>query len=624
MRMSIITISLCIGLAAGCGAQSERLNLRFGETALESNSASIALPDGQEYKTWEQPLKFSKTYYVDQSHPSASDDTPGTKNEPFLTINRAAQILQPGERVIVMVGTYRERVNPARGGTGPQRMISYEAAPGAEVIIKGSRLFKQSWTQTEPGNEDQTARIWSASLEGVPFEGTNPFSVVNLPEAQIDKYMPWAVWQKDNPNISLKRGLIFQNGHRLKQVNEKDNLPQTAGTYWVEPDGMRVYIYPYNNSNPNEQTFEITAQDYIFAPEEFQLGYIRVKGFIIEHAGNGFPLPQEGALSARGGHHWIIEDNTIRHCNSLAMDVGGQYFDRHSCLAEDGVQIVRRNIITDCGIGGIEGFGVHKTLLEENTISHCGWHDVEGIFETGGIKLHRTVNTVVRGNVVHDIIDAPGIWMDYAIVNSRVTRNVIFNVSTSFHGGIFMEASQKTNLVDHNIVWGVHGDQGVGIYQHDCDELIIAHNLIGACTHEAVKMRANENRRVLGRYATALRNKILNNIFVGNGRTLSIYYSDNACDYNVFGQVPDSFSLDDWRQANTWDNNSSIIDMQAQFDPINLLLEWSVNQSVPDVPGLDVCRTDFYGHPRDKKTTSPGPFVTDTGKANFKLSLKIR
>jgi hypothetical protein len=622
--MSVITITLCLLLIGGCGFRSERLKTLSSETALESNSVSITLPDGQVYTTWEQPLKFSETYYVNQSHPSASDDNPGTKEKPFLTINHAAQVIQPGERVLVMAGTYRERVNPARGGTGPQQMISYEAEPGAEVIIKGSRLFKQSWTQTEPDNEDRTARIWSASLDGILFEGTNPFSIVNLPEEQIDKYMPWAEWQKDNPNISLKRGLIFQNGYRLKQVNEREDLPRADGTYWVEPGGMRVYIYPYNNANPNEESFEITVQDYIFAPEKFQLGYIRVKGFIIEHAGNGFPLPQEGALSARGGHHWIIEENTIRQCNSLAMDIGGQYFDRYSRLAEDGIHIVRKNTITDCGIGGIEGFGVHRTLLENNIISHCGWHDVEGIFETGGIKLHRTVNTVVRGNIVHDIVDAPGIWMDYAIVNSRVTRNVIFNVSTSFHGGIFMEASQKTNLVDHNIVWGSCGDQGVGIYQHDCDELIIAHNLITGCSHEAIKMRANEDRRVLGRFATAKRNKILNNVFINNGRTLSIYYSDNLSDYNIFGQVPRAFSLDNWRQGNNWDQHSAIVDMRAHFDPKNILLEWSSNQSIPDVPTLDVCEADFYGQPRDKKSTSPGPFVIDTEEVNFRLPLKLR
>jgi len=40
--------------------------------------------------------------------------------------------------VLVHEGVYRERVKPARGGTGPDAMICYEAAPGERVVIKGS------------------------------------------------------------------------------------------------------------------------------------------------------------------------------------------------------------------------------------------------------------------------------------------------------------------------------------------------------------------------------------------------------------------------------------------------------------------------------------------------------
>ena len=108
------------------------------------------LPDGSEFKTWEAPLKFSRTYYVDQSHPKASDSNPGTKDMPFKTINRAAELLQPGERVVVAEGVYREWVRPAQGGTDPEHMISYEAAPGARVVIKGSEILRVKWLKSIP------------------------------------------------------------------------------------------------------------------------------------------------------------------------------------------------------------------------------------------------------------------------------------------------------------------------------------------------------------------------------------------------------------------------------------------------------------------------------------------
>ena len=96
---------------------------------------------------WEQPLTFSKTYYVDNSDAKADDNGPGTRARPFRTINKAAALLQPGERVVIAAGTYRECVRPARGGTSPSQMISYEAAPGARVVIKGSEVLKDGWVQ---------------------------------------------------------------------------------------------------------------------------------------------------------------------------------------------------------------------------------------------------------------------------------------------------------------------------------------------------------------------------------------------------------------------------------------------------------------------------------------------
>jgi len=102
----------------------------------------VLLPDGHEFVSWEQPVNFAKTYFVDNRNPAASDSNPGTNERPFATINKAAQVLEPGERVIIRQGVYRERVTPLRGGTGPDKIISYEAEPGANVIVKGSRVVQ--------------------------------------------------------------------------------------------------------------------------------------------------------------------------------------------------------------------------------------------------------------------------------------------------------------------------------------------------------------------------------------------------------------------------------------------------------------------------------------------------
>ncbi len=105
--------------------------------AAEAGSGQSRLPDGSEFVSWEQRLTFSKTYYVDNQSPRAGDNGPGTKSHPFRTINKAAQVLMPGERVVIASGIYRECVRPARGGASPALMISYEAVAGGEGLHQG-------------------------------------------------------------------------------------------------------------------------------------------------------------------------------------------------------------------------------------------------------------------------------------------------------------------------------------------------------------------------------------------------------------------------------------------------------------------------------------------------------
>lgn len=84
-------------------------------------------------------------YYVDKSHPSASDSNPGSESMPWSTIQRAANVLVAGDRVYVKGGIYTELFSgvPDLGivGLKPQNSgtlgnpITYEEYPGQRVII---------------------------------------------------------------------------------------------------------------------------------------------------------------------------------------------------------------------------------------------------------------------------------------------------------------------------------------------------------------------------------------------------------------------------------------------------------------------------------------------------------
>src|SRR5699024_6805001 len=68
---------------------------------------------------------------------STDPTAPGASPDPLRTIDRAAQLARPGDEVIVHEGEYREWVRPLRGGRSSTRRITYAAATGERVVIKG-------------------------------------------------------------------------------------------------------------------------------------------------------------------------------------------------------------------------------------------------------------------------------------------------------------------------------------------------------------------------------------------------------------------------------------------------------------------------------------------------------
>ena len=66
------------------------------------------------------------------------DFAEGTAEHPFRTINKAAQVAEAGDTVVVHAGEYREWVKPAHAGASNIERVTYEAAEGEKVVIKGS------------------------------------------------------------------------------------------------------------------------------------------------------------------------------------------------------------------------------------------------------------------------------------------------------------------------------------------------------------------------------------------------------------------------------------------------------------------------------------------------------
>ena len=106
----------------------------------------------------------AREYHVAVTGDDAAD---GSAARPFRTIQRAAEEAQPGDTITVQAGVYRERIDPPRGGLSDDQRITYQAAPGAEVVIKGSEPVS-GWEHVEHDT-------WELTLPESFFGDFNPF-----------------------------------------------------------------------------------------------------------------------------------------------------------------------------------------------------------------------------------------------------------------------------------------------------------------------------------------------------------------------------------------------------------------------------------------------------------------
>jgi len=67
---------------------------------------------------------------------SGDDSSDGSAARPLASVSRACELAAAGDRVLVRAGTYHDEIRPVRSGL-PGRPITFEAAPGARVILNG-------------------------------------------------------------------------------------------------------------------------------------------------------------------------------------------------------------------------------------------------------------------------------------------------------------------------------------------------------------------------------------------------------------------------------------------------------------------------------------------------------
>lgn len=218
-------------------------------------------------------LLISSTVFCREYHVSVkgNDTNDGSASNPFKTISKAVELAQPGDEVIVHAGTYRERINPPRGGESDNRRIIYRSAGDGKVELKGSESVT-GWIRFA-GN------AWRVTIPNSFFGKFNPY-----------KDLIYGDWFSDYLKRKPHTGEVYLNGKSLyetnliadvlnpKPITQSQDREGSTYTWYCESDEINTYIYAnFHNYDPNKELVEINVRQSCFYPDSTGMDYITNK-----------------------------------------------------------------------------------------------------------------------------------------------------------------------------------------------------------------------------------------------------------------------------------------------------------------------------------------------------------
>ena len=372
------------------------------------------------------------------------DAGPGTRDEPWATIQHAADSVGPGATVYVREGVYEQRVEIRASGT-PGRPITFAAAPGERVVLDGSSL------EVPAG---QNAMIAIDSQRFVTIRG---FEITGY-RSDVSGHVPIGI-------------LVTGAADHIRLAG---NVVRDMGTTFEGRNGGDAHGIAVFGSAGDHPIEEVEIVDNELA---------------------NLTLGSSEALVVNGNvKDFRIEGNKVHDTNNIGIDVigfEGTAPDPTVDQARDG--IVRGNVVwnvdsygnpaygNDRSADGIYVDGGRDILVEGNTI-----HDVNIGIELASEHAGRsTRNITARNNLVYDST-AIGIAIggydrrrgsteDCVIVNNTVvntdgvellvqfdTRNNVIanNVIVAGARHVFVENDYRENagnVLDHNLYFSVDG-----------------------------------------------------------------------------------------------------------------------------------------------------------------------
>ncbi|MCE5215725.1 right-handed parallel beta-helix repeat-containing protein, partial [bacterium] len=371
---------------------------------------------------------------VDPGHPQSSDSNSGSPESPLKTIARSAELVQPGDRVIIKPGLYRESIPLKRSGA-PGAPISFVAETPGTVVITGADPVA-NWTRLS-GDAPIYRVPWpyqfiiNHTKEGLPVEHHPEGEPVwgRAEQVIVDgkQLLPAGTLEALTKGWSENRDRPGEPGRSSAAVPDPADPATWHGMFAVDTTKKELYLWLQDGSDPNTHQVEAATRPSLFGLSPWQnpagVHDVHLYGLVFRY---GATFPQRAAVWLQGEDN-LVEGCIIEHMAGSGLSVRGTV--RHC--------VVRYNGQTGGGATG-EGFLNEESLWEGN----C-WKPINRGWDAGGFKMARTKGGVFRRCAfLHN--GGPGLWFDIHVENVLVTECVFDDNEGS---GVFVEISRNITLL---------------------------------------------------------------------------------------------------------------------------------------------------------------------------------
>jgi parallel beta-helix repeat protein len=486
-------------------------------------------------------------YYVATN---GSDTASGiSTGEPFRTIQRALNVVQPGDTVHVRNGVYREQLLMRRSGTEDQP-ITIQGYQSERPLVTGAEVVT-NWVL-------HSGALWKVTNW---VSGTQQVFVDGAPLRQVG-------W----PNVFIRANSYIYTAQGGSTAD------MTNGTFFCDVSNRVLYAWLADSASPSGRTIEVSVRPLLLYSGVTNRSLI-VRGVDFRQC-NSVGVFATGLPGVRLGTDSLLEECSIQWMDGAGISV-----------LEDST--VLRCDVSHNGFIGLGWASCTNTRIAASTILSNNYRNFNDAWHGGGIKVIPALNEF-GGGVAGGIVESnevawnhgSGIWFDSCTGRAPIIVRGNFvhhNRPTpgmgTFPAGIFMEVV-KGALVERNVVMS---NESAGIWVAASDNVKVRHNtLIGNLGYNDIRI-ADIPRAISPQYgiwATLVSNEVVNNVLIDSKCLFTIslpfdsaaatnFAQGNHADYNVYYQTGTPYrfavvgvtnwtSFADWTNGTPWDRHSLV------------------------------------------------------------------